>query len=72
MKTYQIIFEVDTGYEYLKQVIIISANNEEEANAKFHAWIKPRLKGERILIEDEVYIEEKIPDEFGIIYHNYI
>lgn len=72
MKIYHIRFEVDTGYEYEKRLVILSANNEEEANAKFHAWIKPRLKGERTLLEDTVKILEVDPDEFSIIYHGII
>lgn len=72
MKIYHIKFKVDTGYEYEKRLVILSANNEEEANAKFHAWIKPRLKGERMLLEDTVKILEIDPDEFSIIYQNYI
>ena len=72
MKIYHIKFEIDTGYEFEKRLVIMSANNEEEVNAKFHAWIKPRLKGERMLLEDTVKILEVNPDEFSCIYYGFI
>ena len=67
---YKIDFYIDTGYEYLKKVAVVAADNEKTAVEKLDKWISPKLHGETFAELNEAVVSKIKDNGFGVIYQN--
>lgn len=68
---WKINFTIDTGYDWLKRICIISAPTEEEAKERFKKWVNPLLTGEKCVLDKDTKITPiEISEEQPILYQD--
>ena len=59
MKIYKVELDIDTGYEHLKRVCILRAENEKEAEVRADRYVNSRINGQSVAnVENVTEFEE--------------